>query len=72
MRGFEALARDSFAEALEHYREGLACNHINQAMASDILRLVGAVEQLPVGEAPPAADAQAHHVLLAGYARRLH
>ncbi|MDB5856919.1 MAG: Tetratricopeptide domain protein [Ramlibacter sp.] len=71
VRGFEALARDSFAEALEHYREGLACNDINQAMASDILQVVTAVEKLPRGE-PPAADPDARHVLLAGYAKRLH
>lgn len=71
VRGFEALARDSFAEALEHYREGLACNDINQAMASDIVQVVTAVEKLPGGE-PPAADASARHVLLAGYAKRLH
>jgi tetratricopeptide (TPR) repeat protein len=76
VRGFEALARDSFTEALEHYREGLACNDINQAMASDIVQVVTAVEKLPGGEAPTeveaGADTDARHVLLSGYAKRLH
>ena len=74
VRGFEALARDSFDEALGHYREGLACKDINQAMGSDILQVVAAVEKLP-GQAAPAAtqgDPAVQHVLLSGYARRLH
>lgn len=76
VRGFEALARDGFADALHHYREGLACHDINQGLAEDIQRLVEAVERLPdpqetsstAGEEvePPA------HVLLAAYAKRLH
>ena len=74
VRGFEALARDSFAEALEHYREGLACNDINQAMASDIQQVVTVVQNLPGGEAAAAADVDpaVRHVLLSGYAKRLH
>jgi tetratricopeptide (TPR) repeat protein len=72
VRGFEALARDSFTEALEHYREGLACNDLNQALASDILQVVAAVERLPAGEAPTQPDPVVRHVLLAGYAKRLH
>jgi hypothetical protein len=72
VRGFEALARDSFDEALGHYREGLACNDINQAVASDILQVVEAVQRLPGGAAPAQPEAGAQHVLLADYARRLH
>jgi tetratricopeptide (TPR) repeat protein len=72
VRGFEALARDSFGEAIAHYREGLACNDINQAMASDILQVVEAVEQLRGSEKAATADSDARHVLLAGYAKRLH
>lgn len=73
VRGFAALARDSFSEALNHYREGLACNDINQALAGDIRRVMDTVEQLPAaaalaGEPPPASS----HVLIAGYVRGLH
>lgn len=79
VRGFAALARDGFAEAVAHYREGLACSDVNQAMASDILQVVTAVEKLAAGEtssSEPApsesSDADARHVLLSGYAKRLH
>jgi tetratricopeptide (TPR) repeat protein len=75
VRGFEALARDSFTEALAHYREGLACTDINQAMAADVRQVVTAVENLPSRAAPIPAEADdpaARHVLLSGYARRLH
>lgn len=68
VRGFEALARDDFAAAVNHYREGLACNDINQAMAADIRRVVEAVEQLP-GQG---TDAVTGHVLLSGYAKGPH
>jgi tetratricopeptide (TPR) repeat protein len=69
VRGFEALARDSFPEALAHYREGLACRDINQALAADVQRVVDAVEQLPGGEDPQPTQA---HVLLSGYGKGLH
>ncbi|NML48461.1 hypothetical protein HHL11_32245 [Ramlibacter sp. G-1-2-2] len=69
VRGFAALARDSFDEALEHYREGLACHDINHALAGDILRVVAAVEDLPGQQPEPEAS---RHVLLSGYARGLH
>ena len=72
VRGFEALARDSFTEALEHYREGLACSHINQAMASDIQQVVAAVEKLPGGDPPAQPEGDARHVLVSGYGKRLH
>lgn len=73
VRGFEALARDSFGEALHHYREGLACNDINQALAADIQRVVEAVERLPrePGEAAE-PEPQANHVLLSSYAKGPH
>ena len=76
VRGFAALARDAFPEAIAHYRDGLACNDVNPAMASDILQVVEAVEKL--GSTPPPeagaadADPDARHVLLSGYAGRLH
>jgi Flp pilus assembly protein TadD len=75
VRGFQALARDGFAEALHHYREGLACHDINQGLAADIQRLVDAVEHLPAPPEEPAtreAPEPAAHVLLSAYARRLH
>jgi tetratricopeptide (TPR) repeat protein len=76
VRGFEALARDHFDEAVAHYREGLACNDINQAMASDVLQIVSAVEKLPAGKMlqtePLEPDPDARHVLLSGYGKRLH
>lgn len=75
VRGFEALASDGFADALHHYREGLACHDINQGLAADIQRLVEAVERLPGGpqEAAPAEEVEPpSHVLLAAYAKRLH
>lgn len=70
VRGFEALARDSYGEALGHYREGLACADINQAMAADIQRLVAAVHDLPgpIDE----AEAAGNHVLLSGYGKGPH
>ena len=68
VRGFEALARDSFDEALHHYREGLARNDMNQALSGDIQRVVDAVERLPT----PQEQAAASHVLLSGYAKGPH
>lgn len=70
VRGFEALARDSFGEALGHYREGLACADINQAMAADIQRVVDAVQDLPDRDGEP--DPATSHVLLSGYGKRPH
>jgi tetratricopeptide (TPR) repeat protein len=73
VRGFAALAKDSFPEALQHYREGLACADINQALAADIRRVVEAVEQMPAAGVPAGAEpAAGQHVLLAGYVRGLH
>ncbi|MCG2594894.1 hypothetical protein LZ009_19115 [Ramlibacter sp. XY19] len=76
VRGFAALAGDAFAEAVAHYRAGLACDDVNQAMASDIQEVVAAVEKLAAGQAVVAdaeeSDPDARHVLLSGYERRLH
>jgi Flp pilus assembly protein TadD len=76
VRGFAALARDGFPEAVAQFREGLACNDVNQAMASDIQQVLAAVEKLSAGEPSPEdaaqADPDARHVLLSGYAGRLH
>ena len=65
VRGFAALARDDFAQAVAHYRDGLGCGDLNPAMASDIRQVVQAVEKLDAGP-------ESRHVLLSGYARRLH
>lgn len=73
VRGFAALAQDGFAEALAHYREGLACQEVNAALAADIQRVVEAVEQLPArGDAEPEGSGAAGHVLLSAYGRGLH
>ncbi len=74
VRGFEALARDDFAAALGHFRLGLACDDLNPAMASDIQRVVEAVERLPQApaEGDTVTDTDASHILLSGYARGPH
>jgi hypothetical protein len=76
VRGFAALAQDDFAQALAHYRAGLACDNPNPAVAGDVMKVVEQVERLlPPAEAPAdSAEAQtpANHVLLQGYARNLH
>ena len=73
VRGFEALARNSFDEALDHYREGLACADINQALASDIQRVVEAVERLPrEPAAAPEPEPGGNHILLSAYAKGPH
>ena len=64
VRGFEALARDGFADALAHYREGLACHDLNEAMAADIRRVIQALEQLSPHDSA--------HVLLSAYTRATH
>jgi tetratricopeptide (TPR) repeat protein len=73
VRGFAALAQDDFAEALRHYRHGLACTPANPALCADIQQVVDAVERLESGAAAaeePAADST--HVLLSAYSRGLH
>lgn len=72
VRGFEALARDGFDEALHHYREGLARNDINQALAADVLQVMEAVRQLPGAQGTGEPDTAASHVLLTGYTGKLH
>ena len=73
VRGFEALARDDFGVALGHYREGLACNDINQALAADVQRVVEAVERLPRHAAEGNGQEPAgNHILLSAYAKGRH
>lgn len=72
VRGFEALGRASFREALQHYREGLACHEINQGLASDIERVVEAVGKLAAAPAAEAQDEAGVHVLLSSYGKGLH
>jgi tetratricopeptide (TPR) repeat protein len=68
VRGFEALARDSYGECLRHFQEGLTCNEINQAMAADVRRVMEAVERLRDG----AESAGDQHVLVSAYAKGIH
>jgi Flp pilus assembly protein TadD len=71
VRGFAALARDSFDEALAHFRSGLSCEPANPALDADIQQLVEAVEGLQRAE--PAPDEALHeHVLLSAYGQKLH
>jgi tetratricopeptide (TPR) repeat protein len=70
VRGFSALAQNAFAEALAHFRRGLACTPANPALLSDIVQVVEAVEHLQSGE--PAEDEGSAHVLLSAYSRGLH
>lgn len=69
VRGFAALAQDQFDEALRHYRSGLACEGTNPSVATDIARVVEAVEGLSRRAGSPAPTPDSQHVLLAGYAR---
>ena len=72
VRGFVALARDDFAQALAHYRAGLECDNPNPAVAADIMKVVKGVEVLLASSAAPADSAEempASHVLLQGYVR---
>lgn len=71
VRGFAALAQDRFADCLEHFRAGLACEQVNPAVASDIRQVAEAVQRLPQLQGGH-AEAAGSHVLLAGYARGLH
>lgn len=68
VRAFTALAQDDFAEALAHFRSGLACEVANPALEGDIVQLVDAVEKLHEGTPDPQTD----HVLLSAYGRGLH
>ena len=72
VRGFAALAQDSFQDALQHYATGLACSNANPAVASDVRRVVATVEKLVHGDRPAETDEASAHVLLSGYGRGLH
>jgi tetratricopeptide (TPR) repeat protein len=69
VRGFAALAQDSFAPCLQHFRRGLECTPANPALNSDILQLIEAVQRL---QDPPQQPADATHVLISAYARGVH
>lgn len=75
VRGYAALAQDRFDEALQCYRQGLACPTTNFALSRDIDMVVARIHALPgvaaTAGAPalhdePLSEAQAH-VLLANY-----
>lgn len=66
VRGFAALAQDDFGLAASHYRKGLARNHDNPALASDIEKVLQGIADIEQRAKPP-ADAAAAHVLLSGY-----
>lgn len=75
VRGFAALAQDDFAQALAHYRAGLARDNPNPAVAADVLKVVEQVEALlasPAAKPESGEQPATSHVLLAGYSRGLH
>jgi tetratricopeptide (TPR) repeat protein len=70
VRGFAALASDSFDEAKRHFHTGLACDIDNVALAGDIEKVLAqldAVAHAPAQAQPAAPDVP--HVLLSNYGR---
>jgi hypothetical protein len=72
VNGFAALAQDHFDEALHHYQQGLALNTTNEALSSDIEKVIAGIKALtPNVSAADSEDAShddpGNHVLLANY-----
>ncbi|SFQ11275.1 tetratricopeptide repeat protein [Variovorax sp. 770b2] len=73
VRGFAALAQDSFDEALRHYRQGLTLNTTNSALSGDIEKVIAGINALtskPASTEEETATEEAessNHVLLANY-----
>jgi Flp pilus assembly protein TadD len=71
VRGFAALAQDSFDEALRHYRQGLTLNTTNSALSGDIEKVIAGINALtskPASTEEETATEEAessNHVLLA-------
>jgi len=73
VRGFASLAQDQLAEALLHFRAGLACPDAHPAVCADIGKVVDSVETLVRGaSASGEAPEEPTHVLLGSYSRGLH
>ncbi len=73
VRGFGSLAQDQLAQALVHFRAGLACPDAPAAVAADIVKVIDAVEALGgTGADGSHGGAEASHVLLEGYSRAWH
>ncbi|MBN8758292.1 MULTISPECIES: tetratricopeptide repeat protein [Variovorax] len=69
IHGFTALAQDRFQEALKHYDQGLALNTTNDALSSDIAKIVERIRALQDTSVTEheSADSEGNHVLLANY-----
>lgn len=69
VHGFAALAQDRFQEALQHYDRGLSLNTTNEALSSDIGKIIDGIHALQptVTTETESEEAQGNHVLLANY-----
>lgn len=70
VRGFDALARDDFAQAKSHFRTGLAIQSDNPAVAGDIEKILARIDHLEAGATVTEAEREEpSHVLVANYGR---
>lgn len=75
VRGFLALAQDSFDHAQECFEAGMARNLDNPAMTEDIRKVLAAIQARPATEASlasssdPQEGSSAEHLLLSNYQR---
>jgi Flp pilus assembly protein TadD len=79
IRGFAALAKDAFAEALTNFRAGLACNNTTPSVSSDIEQIVARIAEVQAASGTLTASSDSRpdqgteaerveeHVLLANY-----
>lgn len=73
VRGFASLAQDQLAQALVHFRAGLACPDAPAAVSADIVKVIDAVDALTgSGSNTRDGSGEASHVLLEGYSRAWH
>jgi tetratricopeptide (TPR) repeat protein len=73
VRGFAALAEDRLRDAIAHFQSGLERNASNPALASDIDKVIQALQALlQRNSSQPATDAAPAHVLLSRYSGGLH
>jgi tetratricopeptide (TPR) repeat protein len=63
VRGFDALARDEFTQAIAHFRAGLACPQEIEAVAGDIEKVLARIAAVQ-----PEPDVSTH-VLVSNYGR---
>lgn len=71
VRGFARLAGDHVAQALTHFRAGLACQDVQAAVAADVHKVIDALDRL-VAPSGDQGTSDVRHVLLSAYARGLH